>query len=380
MSNLSKITILALHLGTGGAENYISNLSNILCEDNEVNIISTYKLAEKPAFYINPKVKITYLMEDLKPNRAELKRSIKDKNIVQIVKQGLISFKVLWLRKKLMIKAIKECKSDIIISTRVLHSFWLGKFGSKESIKIAQEHNHHNGNKKIIDNTIKSLKNIDYFMPVSKKLYEFYKDKVSAECVYIPSSLDFYPPNPSKLQNKNFISVGRLSKEKGYADLIRIFAEIVKKDNEAKLRIVGDGDERESLEEEVKQLRLSKNVELCGAKGKEELNKLYFDSSIYLMSSYTESFGLVLIEAQSYGIPIVVFDSAQGAKEIVTDGENGFLISERNEEAFAQKSIELLESMELREKLGANGRKNSEKYKKDVVMQEWKEFLKKIEK
>lgn len=377
---MSKITILALHLGTGGAENYISNLSNILCEDNEVNIISTYKLAEKPAFYINPKVKITYLMEDLKPNRAELKRSIKDKNIVQIVKQGLISFKVLWLRKKLMIKAIKECKSDIIISTRVLHSFWLGKFGSKESIKIAQEHNHHNGNKKIIDNTIKSLKNIDYFMPVSKKLYEFYKDKVSAECVYIPSSLDFYPPNPSKLQNKNFISVGRLSKEKGYADLIRIFAEIVKKDNEAKLRIVGDGDERESLEEEVKQLRLSKNVELCGAKGKEELNKLYFDSSIYLMSSYTESFGLVLIEAQSYGIPIVVFDSAQGAKEIVTDGENGFLISERNEEAFAQKSIELLESMELREKLGANGRKNSEKYKKDVVMQEWKEFLKKIEK
>lgn len=377
---MSKITILALHLGTGGAENYISNLSNILCEDNEVNIISTYKLAEKPAFYINPKVKITYLMEDLKPNRAELKRSIKDKNIVQIVKQGLISFKVLWLRKKLMIKAIKECKSDIIISTRVLHSFWLGKFGSKESIKIAQEHNHHNGNNKIIDNTIKSLKNIDYFMPVSKELYEFYKDKVSAECVYIPSSLDFYPPNPSKLQNKNFISVGRLSKEKGYADLIRIFAEIVKKDNEAKLRIVGDGDERESLEKEVKQLRLSKNVELCGAKGKEELNKLYFDSSIYLMASYTESFGLVLIEAQSYGIPIVVFDSAQGAKEIVTDGENGFLISERNEEAFAQKSIELLESMEFREKLGANGRKNSEKYKKDVVMQEWKEFLKKIEK
>ena len=65
---MKKITILALHLGTGGAENVIASLSNILCKENDVEIISTYKLQDKPAFDIDSRVKITYLMQDLKPN------------------------------------------------------------------------------------------------------------------------------------------------------------------------------------------------------------------------------------------------------------------------------------------------------------------------
>ncbi len=68
---------------------------------------------------------------------------------MQILKQGLLACKILYLRKKLMIKAIKKCDSDIIISTRVLHSNWLSKYGRKDAIKIAQEHNHHNDNKKL---------------------------------------------------------------------------------------------------------------------------------------------------------------------------------------------------------------------------------------
>ena len=375
MSNLKKITILALHLGTGGAENVISNLSNILCEDNDVSIISTYKLTEKPAFYINPKVKITYLMENLKPNRKELNDEKKKKNIIQIIKQILYSIKVLRLRKKLMIKAIKNCDSDIIISTRVLHSFWLGKYGKPTAIKIAQEHNHHNNDEKIIKRTIKSLKNIDFFMPVSHELYDFYKDKIQAKCVYIPNSLDFYPTNVSKLDNKNFISVGRLSKEKGFSDLINIFSKIVQVDNEAFLRIVGEGEEHESLQNQINNLGLNNNIELCGLKNKEELDKLYIDSSVYLMASYTESFGIVLIEAESYGIPIVVFDSAQGAKEIVQDGKNGFIISNRDEDLFVERAVQLMSDSKLRCKLGTEGRKKSENYRKEVVREKWNNFL-----
>lgn len=67
---MKKITILALHLGTGGAEKAIASLANILSEQNEVEIISTYKTTEKPAFDINSKVKITYLLGDLRPNRG----------------------------------------------------------------------------------------------------------------------------------------------------------------------------------------------------------------------------------------------------------------------------------------------------------------------
>lgn len=372
---MKKITILALHLGVGGAESVISNLSNMLCDDNDVTIISTYKLSDSPAFYIDPRVKIRYLTEDIRPNRDELINAVRSKNIFKVLKEGFKSIKILYLRKKLMINAIKKCDSDIIISTRNFHSKLLGKYGNKNAVKIAQEHNHHNNNSKIIKKTIKSLKNIDYFMPVSKELYEFYKDKIKAKCVYIPNALDFEPTQIAKLNNKNIIAVGRLAKEKGFSDLLEIFSRLVNNDNKLKLRIVGEGSERQTLQNKIQELNLQENVELCGNKNKEELNKLYLSSSIYLMTSYTESFGLVLLEAGSYGIPCVAFDSAQGAKEIIDDGVNGFLIKNRDMEIFINKVQKLLEDEELRKKMGLAGIEKAEHYKKKNIAKEWKRFI-----
>lgn len=375
---MKKITILALHLGTGGAENVIASLSNILCKENDVEIISTYKLQDKPAFDIDSRVKITYLMQDLKPNGAEFKKAVKSKNIIQIFKQGLLAYKVLHLRKKLMIKAIKKCNSDIIISTRVLHNNWLGKYGKKDAIKIAQEHNHHNNDAKIIKKTVKSLKNIDYFMPVSKELADFYKEKVNAKTLYIPNCLDVYPDEVSKLNNLNVISVGRLESEKCFEDLIDLFKGIVDWNKNVKLRIVGDGSQKIFLEEKIMAASLENNIVLTGKKNKKELEELYLDSSLFVMTSCTESFGLVLIEAGSYGIPVLAYDTAQGAKEIIENNENGFLIQNRNKDEMIEKIKEILSDKELSNRLGKRGREKSSRYTRENVEKDWKKFLEDI--
>lgn len=375
---MKKITILALHLGTGGAENVIASLSNILCKENDVEIISTYKLQDKPAFDIDSRVKITYLMQDLKPNGMEFKKAVKSKNIIQIFRQGVISCKVLYLRRKLMIQAIKKCDSDVIISTRVLHSNWLGKYGRKDAIKIAQEHNHHNGDAKIINNTVKSLKNIDYFMPVSEELADFYKDKVNAKTLYIPNCLDIYPDKVSELNNLNVISVGRLETEKCFEDLIDLFKNIVEWNKDVKLRIAGKGSQKAFLEEKIKEASLEDNVILTGNKNKKELEELYLDSSLFVMTSRTESFGQVLVEAGSYGIPVLAYDTAQGAKEIIENDKNGFLISNRNKEEMVEKIKEILSNKELAKRLGNSGRDKASRYTKENIATEWKKFLEDI--
>ncbi len=375
---MKKITILALHLGTGGAENVIASLSNILCKENNVEIISTYKLQDKPAFDIDSRVKITYLMQDLKPNGEEFKKAVKSKNIIQIFRQGFISCKVLYLRRKLMIQAIKKCDSDVIISTRVLHSNWLGKYGRKDAIKIAQEHNHHNDDAKIINNTVKSLKNIDYFMPVSEELADFYKDKANAKTLYIPNCLDIYPDKVSELNNLNVISVGRLETEKCFEDLIDLFKNIVEWNKDVKLRIAGKGSQKAFLEEKIKEASLEDNVILTGNKNKKELEELYLDSSLFVMTSRTESFGQVLVEAGSYGIPVLAYDTAQGAKEIIENDKNGFLISNRNKEEMVEKIKEILSNKELAKRLGNSGRDKASRYTKENIAKEWKNFLEDI--
>lgn len=380
---MKKITILSLHLGTGGAEQAIASLSNILINQNEVEIVSVYKLHEKPAFYIDPRVKITYLTENIHPNGAEFKKAVKAKNIVSIFKEGIKSLRILYLRKKLMIQAIKNCDADIIISTRVLFSNWLGKYGKVSSIKIAQEHNHHNFNEKVIKKTVKSLNKIDYFMPVSKELTDFYdkllKDK-KTKCVYIPHCLDYFPNEDelSKLENKSIISAGRLSKEKGFLDLIDVFKLVYDFDDSLKFDIVGDGEERQAILDKIHDLGMENAVTVHGFKNKKELGELYRNSDLYVMTSFTESFGLVLVEAESYGLPILAFDSAQGAKEIIVNDENGYLIKNRSKEIMSKKILELMENLELRRQLGRAGRKLAEKYKIDNVSKEWEEFISNI--
>lgn len=378
MFNLKRITILALHLGVGGTEKAIASLSNMLIKNNKVEIISTYKLTDKPAFDIDENVEIRYLLEDLKPNKSQLKRAIKNVNVFKVIKEIFVAIKVLYFRRKKMVDAIKKCDSDIIISTRVLHNNWLGKYGKKANIKIAQEHNHHNNNEKIIKNTIKSLKNIDYFMPVSQELTDFYGQLLKGtktKCVYIPHSLDVYPENVSPLDNKNLVSVGRLSPEKGFLELIDVFKEICDFDNEVKLYIAGDGEQRELIEEKIKKLKLEDSIKLLGFMQKDELEKVYLHSSIYLMTSFTESFGLVLLEAGSYGIPAVVFDSAQGAKEIIQNGKNGYLIANRNRSLMVKKVIDLLNDSNLRKSMGTCARKACEKYSFDSIEKKWKKFV-----
>lgn len=375
---IKNISIIVLHLGFGGVENSICSLANMLCDYYQIEIISTYKLLKNPAFKLNPKIKIKYLIPNLNPNRVELKNAIKSKNIINIFKEIKTSIKILFLKKYKLIKELKKINSDIIISTRDIHNKWVGKYANRNIIKIAEEHNHHNNNNKYINKIIKSLKNIDYLIPASKELTEFYKEKLKnkkTKVIYIPHSLDIFPKEASTLQTQNIISIGRLSKEKGFHDLIKVFKEIYKKNNKCKLKIVGDGNEKEFLNSLIIKENLSNNIELCGFKNKKEISKIMLNSSLYLMTSYSESFGLVLLEAESYGLPIIAFDSAQGAREIITNGKNGFLINNRNINEMAKMVCNLLNNLNLRKSLGQTGRKYAEYYKKENITKIWINFI-----
>ncbi|MEE1086099.1 MAG: glycosyltransferase [Schaedlerella sp.] len=376
---MKKILFLALHLGYGGAEKAIIAEANILAEKYEVEIACAYKLYEKPAFSVDPRVKITYLSTELRPNKEELKQAIQNKNMVHIIKEGYQSLQVLYYRKAFMKKMIKQSNADIIVSTRYLYHNLLGKNRKQGVVTIAQEHNHHKNNEKYIKKIINSVKGIDYFMPVSKELTDFYSKRMDGTvCVYIPHSLEYIPKNLSNLKEPRLISVGRLSAEKGFSDLIKIFSQISSEFPEWELHIVGDGVEREPIENLIQELKLESKVVMHGFQSKEYINNLLAKSSIYIMTSLEEAFGIVLIEAQSFGIPCVAFDSAKGALEIIEDQKNGYLISNRDRKEMCLKIKKLITDSQLRKELGMQGRENSLKYSVDVIKKNWFEFIESI--
>lgn len=375
---MKKITILALHLGYGGIENCISNLANSLVDDYEVNIVSTYKLYEKPVFKLNDKIKIKYLMTDLKPNKQELKQSLKKLKLITFFKELKKSLKILKLKKNLMIEAIKNCDSDVIISTRDIHNNWLSKYGRDKTLKIGWEHNHHHNNKRYINKVTKSVLGLDYFVLVSKDLTKFYSEKLKdkkVKCVYIPNSINFFPQEKAKLETENLISIGRLSHEKGYLDLIDIFKELHQKYPNSKLNIIGDGPDRKKIEKKIRDNKLEDYIILHGFQEKEYINKYLEKSSVYIMTSYTESFGLVLLEAFAYGIPCVAYSSAEGANEIISDNWDGYLIKDRDKNKMIKRICELLSNRNRRLIMGANGIKKAQEFNTQKTKQKWIEII-----
>lgn len=378
-----KITIYALHLGVGGVEKYVSTLANILVTEHEVEIVSTYRIQEQPAFELSPKVKVTYLMEKRKPNKEELKDAVQKKNIFRILSEGYKAFSVLILKYMLNKRSIKKCKSDVIISTRIFHNKLIGKYADKDIVKITGEHNHHNNNQKYIDEVVESCKNFDYFIPISRELSQFY-DKLmknnGVKTKYIRFCIDDNHDHlKPEFKNNSLITIGRFSEEKGIYDLIDIMSEIHKCDASVVLNIIGDGPEYTQVCNMIKERNLQDVIKLHGFRDKEYIYKVLPQMSLYLMTSFTESFGIVLLEAMSCGIPCIAFSSAQGAHEIIEDDVNGYLIENRDKKLMVNKIITLLNDRNKLMELSASCLNTAEKYSYENTKKSWLAFMRTIE-
>jgi len=373
---MKKITILALHLNYGGIERFITNLANSISDDYEVEIVSTYKLSDKPFFKLNDNITVKYLITDLKPNKNLVKKYLTEHRFIKLFKELIKSIKVLHYKKCRMIKYIKKCDSDIIISTRDIHNEWLGKYGNSNVLKIGSEHNDIDSTKyiKTISNTAKKL---DYFVVVSKKMVDDYKKHLNIPIIHIPNSIEKLPKSFSKFNKNNIISVGRLESVKGFEDLIDVIKIVVLKNKNVKLNIVGDGSQYKLLDNKINELGLQNNVNLLGYKNSKKLSELYNQSSIYVMTSLSESFGLVLLEAQSHKLPCIAFASANGAKELINNGVDGYLIGNRDKEKMANKILELINDKDKCKQLGEKALENSKKYLSKNIKQKWVDIFEK---
>lgn len=379
--NMKKVSILVLHLGYGGIEKSVINLANLISDNYEVEIISTYKLAKEPAFSINDKVKVKYLIEKYKPNREEWKQSIRKIKPFTFIKESYNALAVLFLKRKKTIHAIKECDSDIIISTRDIFNNWLGNYAKRKTYKIGWEHNHHHEDPIYIKKLVKSCEKIDKLVLVSDSLRSFYKKEmkkadIKCKCIYIPNMIDKMPNKPSTLKQKNLISIGRLSPEKGFCDLIEVFKKVHEKEPTWKLDIIGDGAERNKIVDSIYANELTDYVKVHGYLKREEIDKLLNKSSIYVMTSYTESFGIVLIEAMSHGIPCLAYTSAEGANDLIINDKNGYLIEDRNLKTMVDKIITLINDYDKRKELGEKALETSSQYTSDKIKSSWLQLLK----
>lgn len=293
----------------------------------------------------------------------------------------LISFRHFFLLKAL----IKKHQPDIIISISFTPDQYFLPFIFKEIPKIKELHSsgvvitsffHEKSNlinffKRKIFNILKKYSSV---VVLNKDEMYYYDD---FKTVIIPNFVDFDNSIEKHVREKIIISAGRIAPVKQFDHLIRAWSQISSDFPDWEVKIYGDGNQVivTELQKTIKDLNIS-NIRLMGPTTC--LNQEMENASIYAMTSATECFPMVLLEAQAAGMTIISYDCSNGPRNIITHDVNGFLTPPNNINQFSQKLAEIINNEDKRLVVGEAAKKNILQFSKENIMQKWDELLLKL--
>lgn len=191
----------------------------------------------------------------------------------------------------------------------------------------------------------------------------------------IPNPLSFESSAENALDQKRVIAVGSHSRNKGYDLLLTIWKNIEPDFPGWQLEIFGRADREQTYTRIAEELRL-KTVKFHAPVP--AIQQEYENSSILVLPSRSEGFGMVLIEAMACGVPCVAFDCSSGPGDIISDGEDGYLIPVLDTAVFEKQLRRLMSDDGLRKSFGHTARNNSQRYAARQVVQQWDELFNKL--
>ncbi|WP_440826794.1 glycosyltransferase family 4 protein [Psychrobacter cryohalolentis] len=316
---MKKICFLIGNLNnSGGTERVTSLIANELCKKGYmVSILSLVNGAE-PFFELNPEVKIYGIYS----KHVSFKKNFI--NVIWKIRKFLKYNKV----DTLIVVDSISCMFTVpaLMGLKINHLCWehfnfnvdLGVFFRRLGRRLAARH-------------------CNYVVTLTEKDKAFWEDNltvINSKIVPIvnPSPYGVITHNPS-LDLKVVLGMGRLTYQKGFDMLIDAWAEVCLSNFDWKLRIVGSGEDELKLKKQAKELGILERIDFVPVTN--DVEKYYSTSSFYCLSSRFEGFGMVMIEAQAFGLPVVAFDCDAGPSDIIEHGKNGYLVEKDNPKLLA---------------------------------------------
>lgn len=205
----------------------------------------------------------------------------------------------------------------------------------------------------------------------TERIAEWFSDQLNANITVIPNFIEDHNSNGKIKREKIVIAVGRLSSEKGFDVLIHAFAKLSNSFPDWKVLILGEGSERQNLENLIKDYCLEDKVEL---KGRVNNPFLYLNrASIAVQPSKVEGFPNALLEAMSCALPVIA--SREAGYMLIEDNVNGLLVDADNVDQLIVALERLLACSQLRNTIGKNAEKVRETYSQNRVIQMWEKVL-----
>lgn len=366
----------------GGADRVVTEKANWLAEHgHEVAIVSDSQMGRELAFPLSPQVRLIDLAIDFGKEYGHV-----------FIVRSIIYLELMRVFRKLLAKLLISERPDIVVTTLGREISFLTKI-KDGSRKIGEAHT----TKQFIRNfhllEQKSLlfrymtkyfrwkmdcqvSNLDALVVLTKQQISHWPQSIP---VYsIPNALPFYPDEVSTCETHRAIIVGRYTEAKGYDYMIEAWRIVHQKHSDWTIHTFAMGEDEEQVRAKIQSYGLQDTIIMNPPT--DNIMEEYLKSSICVVSSVFEGFSMVLIEAMACGLPCVSFDCPYGPRNIIKDGEDGYLIEYLNTQALADGICKLIEDKELRKSMGRKGRENVLRFSRDVVMQRWVDLFESLTK
>lgn len=358
-----KVLLVISSLHHGGAERVMSIMANYWAEKGVDVTLLTFFPEEADCYVLHPDVK-RVVLHQAKPSKSMLEGAFNNIQRIRRLREAIIHSQ-------------PESIISFLVSTNVL--VLLASLGLKIPIIISERNDPRKNPTGRVRNFLRKI-----LYPYAKMIV-LQTESVAQWVIHsIPKTNTVVIPNPVRLphnkawsdkpKNVKLIVVGgRLEHVKGFDLMIQAFSECVKKYSEWQLLIMGEGCLRGELEAQVHQHGLEQKIIFLG--WVKNTDSILQASDMFVLSSRTEGFPNVLIEAMACGLPVVSFDCQSGPADIIEDGVNGMLVPDGHVDKLAIVMQQLMLDNKLASDLGREAKKITQTLSLDSVMGQWTALL-----
>ena len=220
-------------------------------------------------------------------------------------------------------------------------------------------------------NLVSYLKKLDKLVVLTEKDREAWTELNNV--MAIPDPLSFVPKSVSPLTEKRVVAIARYSHEKGIDLLLKAWSIAEKRAIDWRLDVFGDGDQT-IYEQLIDELSIDRTR--CALHGRtNNVEQEYVNSSLFVLSSRFEGFGMVITEAMACGLPVVSFDCPWGPRSIIEDGKDGFLVKNGDVLALAEGLLCVMNDDSLRQSMRNAGLRNVQRFSINQIAERWKEIF-----
>lgn len=378
-ANRRVFILLANAWSMGGTIRTVHNLAGHLAQAYDVEILSVIRRRERPFFEFPAGVRVTTL-RDLRPGAADSRPGLLPRLLERcpsvLMHPADSRADQFNLRVDLDLARKLRGRAGFLIGTRPGHNLLAAELALPGLATIGQEHMHLSAHPRAMMGALRrSYPKLDALAVLTESDAQDYERLLGTgrpRVVRLPNAARDLGPGRADLEATTVLAAGRLNRQKGFDLLLRAFARIAPDHPEWRLRICGQGGDREELARLAAREGLAGIAELPGPR---DLGEEMAQASIFVLSSRSEGFPLVLLEAMSMGMAVVSFDCPTGPRDIVENERNGLLVPARDVEALADAVARMMEDGELRRRCAAAALETVQEYTVDAVGRRWEALL-----